>query len=207
MTSTDDRWQARRWFDASDAELVAAYCRNSGGEDGRQAASVLMERYRRLVLCWCRRYVQDREGALDLAQDVLLNAFRNLDRYREEERFSAWLFIITRNRCLSELRRRRVPVGDESVWEWLADPAGGPDEQLANKETGEELRRTVARILTDQERDALWLRCYEGVPLAAIATRLDLETGDQARVVLQRARRKLRRALGDRQGDWLEGRT
>ncbi len=181
-----------------DAALVAAFQRDPQGEAGRQAASRLLARYRRRVLAWCWRTVGDREAALDLAQEVMISAWRNLDTYRDDDRFGAWLFTITRNRCLSELRRRRVPVAEGAVLELIADQGPGPDEDLERRLAAQDMLRFVADTLDRQEQDALMLRCYEGLPVEVITRRLGLTEASGARAVLQRARRKLRSALESR---------
>lgn len=184
--------------DTTDERLVAMYQCDPHGPGGIGAASVLLGRYRRQVLLWCGRYVRDREGALDLAQEVLLSAFGHLGSYHEQEKFSAWLFIIARNRCLSELRKRRIPLADQAVLELVADPGQGPDEVLQEKLAAADLRRLAAETLTSQEQDALWMRCFEAMPVDVITRQLGITEGSGARAVLQRARRKLRRALEGR---------
>lgn len=183
--------------DTTDERLVAMYQCDPHGPGGMGAASVLLGRYRRQVLLWCGRYVRDREGALDLAQEVLLSAFRHLGSYREQDRFSAWLFIIARNRCLGELRKRRAPLADQAVLELLADPGQGPDEVLQEKLAAQDIGRLAAETLTRQEHDALWMRCFEALPVDAITRQLGITESSGARAVLQRARRKLRRALAE----------
>ncbi|MFO7609284.1 MAG: sigma-70 family RNA polymerase sigma factor [Candidatus Krumholzibacteriia bacterium] len=179
----------------SDEALVRAFQRDPEGEAGRQAASRLLARYRPRVLAWCWRTLGDREAALDTAQEVLLSAWRSLPRYREDDRFGAWLFTIARNRCLSELRRRRVPMAEEAVLDLIADEGPGPDEALERRLAAQDMLRFVAATLDRQEQDALMLRCWEGLPVEVITRRLGLDEASGARVVLQRARRKLRAAL------------
>ncbi len=181
-----------------DAALVTTFQRDPTSEVGRQAASRLLARYRQRVLVWCWRTLGDREEALDLAQEVLLSAWRNLDTYRDDDRFGAWLFTITRNRCLSELRRREVPVAEDAVLELIADPGPAPDEDLERRLAAQDMLRFVAATLDRQEQDALMLRCYEGLPVDVITRRLGLTEASGARAILQRARRKLRSALDSR---------
>jgi RNA polymerase sigma-70 factor (ECF subfamily) len=181
-----------------DGALIRRYQRDPEGPAGRSAVDRLLARYRRRVLIWCWQVVQDREQALDLAQEVLLNALRNLPRYHERQRFSAWLFTIARNRCLSELRRRRVPVATEAVLDMLVDESPRPDRALEWKANETQLLRLVEETLTPLERDALWLRCFEGMAVEVITHRLEIEERSGARAVLQRARRKLRAALAAR---------
>jgi DNA-directed RNA polymerase specialized sigma24 family protein len=53
----------------------------------------------------------------------------------------------------------------------------------------------VRRHLDPLEREAIWLRCYEGMPVEEITGLLGIDTASGARGILQRARRKLRAAL------------
>jgi RNA polymerase sigma-70 factor (ECF subfamily) len=178
-----------------DAALVAAFQRDPHGAAGRAAAERLLGRYRQRVLLWCWQVLRDRDAALDTAQEVLISAYRGLDGYRDEHRFGAWLFTIARNRCRGELRRRRVPLAGEAVLALVADEEPRPDQTLERKEREAALMALVRTELTPLEQDALWLRCDEGLAVAAITARLGITEKTGARAVLQRARRKLRRAL------------
>jgi RNA polymerase sigma-70 factor (ECF subfamily) len=184
----------------ADRELVAIYQEDPDGEAGRDAASQLLDRYRERVLVWCWRVLGDRELALDLAQEALLNAYGRLLDYEHDGRFGAWLFTIARHRCLDELRRRRVPLAEEAVLELVADPQPGPDEVFERQATSRDLLALVQETLTPLEQDAVWLRCHEGLPVDVITSRLEIREATGARAVLQRARRKLRSALADRSG-------
>ncbi len=181
----------------ADRALVMAYQRNPSSGTGREAASQLLSRYRERVLVWCWRIVGDRDAALDLAQEVLLNAFQRLQEYEHDGRFGAWLFTIARHRCLSELRRRQIPLAENAVLEMVADTAPAPDEALERSLAVENLLDLVRDTLTDEEQNALWLRCYEGLPVDVITQRLGLDQKTGARGLLQRARRKLRAALAE----------
>lgn len=183
----------------ADRSLVEIYQADPRSDVGRQAASRLLARYRERVLIWCWRVVDDRELALDLAQEVLLSAYKRLAKYEHDGRFGAWLFTIARHRCLSELRRRRVPLAEDGVLELIADSGPGPDEIYERKAKAGELFELVRESLTPLEQDAIWLRCHEGLPVDVITRRLDISEGTGARAVLQRARRKLRSALESRE--------
>lgn len=72
----------------------------------REAFAALVDRYRQPVLNLIYRMVHDAAEAEDLAQNTFVQVFRFAGRYRENARFSTWLFTIARNLCLNELRRR-----------------------------------------------------------------------------------------------------
>jgi RNA polymerase sigma-70 factor (ECF subfamily) len=182
---------------ATDHELVLAYQRSPESAPGRRAADLLLDRYRRRVLLWCRRLIRDPDLAEDLAHDALLGALRSLSAYDDHGDFASWLFMVTRNRCLSELRRRRLCFVDGRQLERLADAGPRPDQVYERKLLGGSLDRLLRDALEPVERDALWLRCWEGLPVSVITRQLHITESTGARAVLQRARRKLRRAMGE----------
>jgi RNA polymerase sigma-70 factor (ECF subfamily) len=72
----------------------------------RDAFAALVDRYRQPLLNLMYRMVHDAAEAEDLAQAAFVQVYRFARRYRENARFSTWLFTIARNLCLNELRRR-----------------------------------------------------------------------------------------------------
>src|SRR6266849_2560558 len=82
------------WRSLSDEELIAAYREGSGPRNREEAADELFRRHQARLARWCCRFTRDRETASDLAQDIFLRAYRNLDSYRGECKFSTWLYVI-----------------------------------------------------------------------------------------------------------------
>ncbi|HYK88214.1 MAG TPA: sigma factor, partial [Acidobacteriota bacterium] len=69
--------------------------------------------FNRLVLRWEKsiynlglRMLQDPDEAAEASQEVFLAAFRNIRRFRQDAKFSTWLFRIAVNHCITRLRRR-----------------------------------------------------------------------------------------------------
>jgi RNA polymerase sigma-70 factor (ECF subfamily) len=143
---------------------------------------------------------------LDLAQEVLLNAYRNLDKFEGWGRFSVWLFVIARNRCLDALRRPALLIDEEREPDSLADHQSRADRKIEEVEDEEAVLNLLRRHLDKKEQEALWLRCIEKVPVDTITQLLGIEHATGARAVLQSARRKLRAALASR-GEVTEGST
>src|SRR5690242_7060401 len=65
------------------------------------------ERYHGRVVAWCYRITRSRETAYDLGQEVFLKAWKHRDSFRGDSRLSTWLYAITRNHCLTAMKKRR----------------------------------------------------------------------------------------------------
>lgn len=193
----DDRSAAPGERDARD---LAEAVHGADEETRREAACRLFSRYQGHVYAWCLRYARDRDRALDLAQDVLLGAYENLHRYEPRGKFTSWLFIVARNRCVSETRRPSAKEVFGLDLDLLA--AGGPDPATALEE--EEGRARILRLLREhldeREQEAIWLRCFERMAVDDITEVLEIDERSGARGLLQRARRKLRAALAGENG-------
>jgi RNA polymerase sigma-70 factor (ECF subfamily) len=179
----------------SDEELADLAVRDPGTTEARAASSELLGRYAERVYTWCFRHVRDHEQALDLAQEVLVNAYRRLDSFGGRSRFSTWLFAIARNRCLSELRRPALLYDDDVDLDAVAAAEDTPDTVLQRRLGEESVLALIRECLAPREQEALWLRCFERMPVDAITAVLQIPGTSGARAVLQSARRKLRTAL------------
>jgi RNA polymerase sigma-70 factor (ECF subfamily) len=182
----------------TDEALVREAAGAPDSREGRAAAAELLRRYERRVFQWCLRYVRDRDTALDLTQEVLTKVWKSLASFGHRSRFSWWVFVITRNRCLNAVRAPSLLRDDEAELEGLPDAAPGPEEALERRLDQEAARRLMLETLDEQERLALWLCCYERMPVDAITRTLKLSNATGARGLLQRARRKLRAAIASR---------
>ena len=181
-----------------DEELIARWRQAPEGEDGRRAAGLLLARWRGRVYAWSLRLMRDHEDALDVAQVVLIKAWRGLGSFNERSRFSSWLFALTRNECLTALRPRLLKR-DET-----ADPLAflvdedDPGRLLENAEEEAAMEALLRENLSPVEQQAIWLRCFERLPVEEVTRILGLTHASGARSVLQSAREKLRAALARR---------
>jgi len=183
----------------SDEQLAQIASRREDDPAARRAATVLFGRYHGRIYRWARRYVDHHEEALDLAQDIMLSAWNHLPSYQSRSRFYAWLFVITRNRCLNALRRPRLLVADEAAVDALPAEHGNPGRQLEEKLGESEVLDLIETHLDPVEQNAIYLRCFERLSVDTITRTLKISGSTGARSVLQRARHKLRRALEERQ--------
>ncbi len=180
---------------ATEASLVGAIREDARGTAGRAAAAELFRRHQEALYLWCHRLTGDHDRALDLAQDVLLAACRSVENFEGRSSFKSWLFAIARFRFARTLRSKRPPGAPLDAVPDAEDDAPGPEEEFLVREEEERVIALLRGTLEPQEQDAIWLRCFEGVPVDEITRLLGLEGRSGARGVLQTARRKLRAAL------------
>ena len=85
---------------------------------GNQAAfETLVERYHVPLHRFIARYFGDYDQCSDILQQVLIQLYLSLPDLRTDGTVQAWLFRVTRNRCVDELRRRYVPTFSELATE------------------------------------------------------------------------------------------
>jgi len=191
---------------ASDEELLRR-AKEDPGAAGRIAAGELLGRYSERVYLYCFRMVRERERALDLAQDAMIDALRGLGRFEGRSRFSSWIFAVARNRCRTALRPRSLTRDEEIETDDLPGREADPESQWIDREGEDALDRLVTENLAPGEREAIWLRCVEGMPVDEITRVLELPNATGARGRLPSARRWRRAALERRRFERGEGGT
>ena len=145
----------------------------------------------------CLRMLCDEQDALDAAQEAFFKAFRSLDSFRGESRFSTWLYRLAGNVCLDMLRKRpdtpMLSMDDDDAPLYLADGSPTPQELVERSE----IRRAVDKAmdtLPPEFRQAVVLRDVNGLSYEEIAQITGLGTGTVKSRIF-RARRKLAAAL------------
>ncbi len=147
--------------DVPDAQLIA---RCIVGDD-RHAFAELVKRHQSAVRACLRKLTAGNHAlADDLAQDTFVLAWRNLKSFRQEARFSTWLYRIATNCWLAYVRKRREALlGDrgDDVADDDTEEAGEPSlggDHAAHTTMKIDLERAMA-LLSDAERAAI-VQCY-----------------------------------------------
>ncbi|WP_047864215.1 RNA polymerase sigma factor [Rubrobacter aplysinae] len=122
------------------------------------------------------------ETAKDASQEVWVRVWKALEDFRADSAFSTWLYKVTVNTCLSELRRERGRTEREEehreILSHLQDPdgAGDPEAAALGRERQEEAIRYLQELRPDH-RAALVLRHLEGLSYAEISDVLEVPEG------------------------------
>lgn len=142
------------------------------------AVRPLVERHHAGLLAYLYRLGEgDRGLAEDLAQETFLRVVRDRT-YRPGAPFQPWLFAIATNLVRDHHRRqaRRPASAGESELAGMASDVGDPEATAVGRE---ESRRVAAAIqsLPIEFRSVLLMRFFHDMPLAAVATALDVPLG------------------------------
>ena len=138
--------------------------------------------------------VGDSDATADAVQDTFTRALQHLDDLREPDRFRPWLLAIARHAATDQLRaRKRVTSLDESHDELLASPGPGPESVAEVRELADQVQGCVSG-LSKRDAAAVTMVTQLGFTPAQVADALGVTPG-AAKVIVHRARRRLRNAL------------
>lgn len=106
----------------------------------------LISRYKNLVYSIVLRMITDKEEANDLAQEVFIKAYKSLDKYSSEFKFSTWIIRITTNHVIDYRRKKKqdfVPIDD--IGAEMVSP-DSPEDLYLRKEQKEDLAFLLNRL-------------------------------------------------------------
>lgn len=161
-----------------------------------QAYAILVEYYKNLVFTICKRITQNDEDAEECAQDTFVKAFRSIENFRQEAKFSTWLFRIAYNTAISKQRRQKhefQSVDDRQVLNVSFDDTESGYRSLGNEQRKHYLKLALAALPGD-EANLVSLYYYNELSIAEIQEITGMEISN-IKVKLHRARKKLQDTL------------
>jgi len=162
-------------------------------EGSQKAQFQLYKLYYKPMYSVCMRIVNNTAEAEDVMQESFLNAFRNMESYKNEVSFGAWLKRIVINRSLDHLKKKRVKL--EEINEKTAQI---PDYQMELKEVNMETVKNAIQQLPDGYRVVLSLYLIEGYDHEEISEILGISNSN-SRTQFLRAKNKLREILKNKE--------
>jgi RNA polymerase sigma-70 factor (ECF subfamily) len=137
-----------------------------------RAFSLIVRAYQVPVFNYVLRLIGDRSLAEDLTQEVFLRVYQGLPKFSLRSKFTTWLFQVTKNRVLDELRaserRPRAVVALEDI-----PPLEVVDAPMERMETIDAVWRAVEGLNVDLKM-ALLLRDVVGLSYTEIADSLEI---------------------------------
>jgi RNA polymerase sigma-70 factor (ECF subfamily) len=171
------------WSDVADRDALLVRRCATGDEE---ACALLVGDHQRMVFHLALHLLGDYEEARDLSQEVFLQVFRTIGRFRCQSALRTWIYRIVINQARNRQRwwRRRHRADQVSLDAHLqqhgdralTDSAVGPDGQLKRKETASRVWLALDALPFDQ-RTAVVLREIDGLSYEEIAFSLGVAVG------------------------------
>ena len=162
--------------DVTDEALMVRFQRGD-----RAAFASLVRRHQKPLYNFALRHLRIQALAEDVVQDAFVRVVQNAAEFKHEARFTTWLYTITRNLCIDQLRKRALrkhpsldqgKPGDEGEGPTLGEQTADARASVEREATGSELKERIARAveaLPDEQREVFLMREVANLPFKEIA--------------------------------------
>lgn len=170
----------------------------------REAFKMMVETWQDMVFNTAIGLLQNSEDAEDTAQDVFMQVYESVSSFKEESKFSTWIYRITVSKCLDQLRRKKRKkrfAFIQSLYgkndEIKIDPPDflHPGVRMENKENAAVLFKAIG-LLPPNQKTAFVLNKIEKLGYREISEIMK-STEPAVDALLQRAKRNLQKNLKD----------
>jgi RNA polymerase sigma-70 factor (ECF subfamily) len=179
-----------------DFRLVTAF---KAGD--RIAFEELVRKYQRQVANIIYLTLGNREEVQDITQEVFIRVYRSIDKFEFDASFFSWIYRITTNLCIDELRRRKIKraLSLDFLTEKTFEKEKKSKEQiLASDGLLNDEKREIGALqkISQEHRQVIILREYEELTYSEIGTYLGISV-QAVKSRIFRAREELRTLLKD----------
>lgn len=167
------------------------------------AFEMLIEAYQKKVFNLAYRIIGNYDDANDIAQEAFIRIFRSISGFRGQSSFSTWIYRITTNVCLDEIRKRKnksvqyldddIQTDDGEMQRQIISDDPLPEEIAERKELRAAINDSLGE-LKEEYRIIITLRDIQGMSYEEIAKVLDCPTGT-VKSRINRARQALKNVL------------
>lgn len=169
----------------------------------------LISPYQSKIYALAFRYMNNEEDAYDMTQEAFIKAFRSLRSFKGDSSFGTWIYRVTANVCLDELRRRKRRISTlsldeplatqdgETVGKEIADQQPTQDIIFEQQEFSQYIQHLVGQM-KPEHKNVIILRDMMQMSYEEIAGVLDTSIGT-VKSRLSRARNILRKKLANRE--------
>jgi RNA polymerase sigma-70 factor (ECF subfamily) len=166
------------------------------------AFETLINRYQRQVANQIYMNMGNRDDVDDIAQEVFIRVYRSLPKFKFHSSFFSWIYRITMNLCIDEIRKRKIRrmlsldflAEDYLDKNGVSDEVPTPSDSVLLNEKKDIVRRAMQH-LSKEHREILTLREYQDLSYDEIAETLGL-TVQAVKSRIFRARSEIRNLLG-----------
>ncbi|MDB4583909.1 sigma-70 family RNA polymerase sigma factor [Draconibacterium sp.] len=169
-----------------------------------QAFRLMVEKYQKLVVNTCFGMVHNTEDAEDIAQEVFIEVFRSVEKFRADSKLSTWLYRIAVNRSLNFIRDNKkykwfqsfedeVEAKNRQLKQLESSKTDQPEYELENKQRAIILHEAIGSLPQNQ-KVAFTLSKYEELSYQEISEVMELSVSS-VESLLFRAKKNLQKKL------------
>lgn len=171
----------------SDNELLQQYYTTKN----KQVLGALLERYTLLLLGTCIKYLKSTEEAKDAVQQIFYKVINEVDKYKIDY-FKSWLYMVTKNHCLMQLRNKHLVIPIEAQNDLTEEPISFND--IWQQEQNIEALHAAIQQLNDEQKKCIQLFYLEKNSYRQIALTTGLSLM-QVKSCIQNGKRNLKLML------------
>jgi RNA polymerase sigma-70 factor (ECF subfamily) len=169
-------------------EITETLSRCKNGD--QEAWNMLINAYSKAIYSIALNFFADKDIAADVTQDIFLKIYHNLEKFKEEKNFTAWLFTISRNYCIDYWRKnKKYFLNIQELDEKVSAHTPTPEDNSVRESEIMELRKKIAQ-LEPELRVILILRDIQDLSYQEIASKFSIPEGT-VKSRINRARLKL----------------
>jgi RNA polymerase sigma-70 factor (ECF subfamily) len=151
-------------------------------------------RYRQRVFVYCLQFLQQRDQAEDVFQDVFVKIYKHENEFATKENLAAWVFTVARNTCLNAVRDRGIAHRHVEFVEPEALHVHAGSVPNVEFDVREYIDWAMSKLPTEQ-REAIVLREIQDLSYEEIAKITGVSLAN-VKVRIFRARQRMRKLLG-----------
>lgn len=167
------------------------------------AFKLLVEKYQEKVLNTCYRFLNNREDAEDMAQEVFVEVYQSISGFKGNSKISTWIFRIAVTKSLDALRKKKrkkrfaqiqsIFGQKEDNEQFLIPDCNDPGKELENQERAAILQGAI-NSLSENQRIAITLNKCEGFSQKEVAEIMATSVS-AVDALIQRAKKNLQKNL------------
>jgi RNA polymerase sigma-70 factor (ECF subfamily) len=168
----------------------------------RDAFKTIVETWQEMVYNTALGILQNEEDAEDTAQEVFIQVFESIGSFKEESKFSTWVYRITVSKAMDHIRKKKRKKRFAFIQSLYGKEDGPmieppdffhPGVSIENKENATALFKAINQ-LSENQKTAFVLSRMEGLSYREIGEIMNL-SDSAVDALLQRAKKKLQEAL------------
>jgi RNA polymerase sigma-70 factor (ECF subfamily) len=163
----------------------------------------LLSRYQHRVINTCYGFVRQREDAEDIAQEVFLEVYQSIQKFRGGAKLSTWIYRISVTKSLDFIRKknrkkrfgtlRNILARDAEIERIPAPTNDNPEHIVAQQERARMLKEAVEALPKNQQI-AMTLHKYEGFSYKEVAEIMSTSVSS-VESLIHRAKKNLQKKL------------